>query len=297
MKRDVDKLFDDLAAKNKTELNNAKITPIHPKFQFAENGIWVMIGTMGSGKTYNYLKLAARQEDLYKEPFFELVTVCSTSGEFDKTVKTFKSAIEKSHLEFVDDNDLLDYLMKHMAKTMLYNVLMNFLRRDMKKPCDKMLELIKTHGLNNRLKLTNFVSKQIKSIGWNTFPCRMLLILDDFASHPLFKSKSTPLSALLKKLRHFNITVLICVQTVLSIPPDIKRIMSDCILWKGISKKSYKYLLDDSSLNFIDGEKFWKYYSKIKDPHIMIGIHEKAHKIIKYSPKNTQDAHDRALAR
>ena len=285
MKRDVDKLFNKLATKNKTELNNAKIQPIHKSFLFSQNGIWVMIGTMNSGKTYNYLKLAAKQEDIFDDPFFEIVTICSTSGEFDKTVKTFKEAIVKSQLHFVDDNDLLSYIEEHKAKVMLYNTLMNFVKSKLKKPCENMIKLITHHNLVNNKKLINFIATQLNAIGWKTHPCRMLLILDDFAAHPLLKNKSTPLSTLLKKLRHFNITVLICVQTVFSVPPDIKRIMSDCIIWKGISKKSYKYLLEDSSLNFVDEDKFWEWYRKIKDPHLMIGIHEKIQKIMKYPPK------------
>ena len=62
MKRDVDELFKKLADKNKTELNNAKIQPIHKSLLFSQNGIWVMIGTMNSGKTFNYLKLTANMK-------------------------------------------------------------------------------------------------------------------------------------------------------------------------------------------------------------------------------------------
>ena len=47
---EVDKLFDRLGAKNKERLEHAKITPIHDNFQFAKNGIWTIIGSMGSGK-------------------------------------------------------------------------------------------------------------------------------------------------------------------------------------------------------------------------------------------------------
>ena len=99
---DVDKLFDQLGAKNKEKLDHAKITPIHDNFQFAKNGIWTMIGTMNSGKTYNYLKLAAQQERIFDEPFYEDIVICSTSGVFDETVKTFKETIKKSNLIFVE---------------------------------------------------------------------------------------------------------------------------------------------------------------------------------------------------
>ena len=91
----VDKLFDKLGNKNKEELENAKIKPISNSYPFGQNGICAIIGVMNSGKTYNYLKLAAQQEGIFDEPFFETVVVCSTSGEFDKTMKTFRAAITK----------------------------------------------------------------------------------------------------------------------------------------------------------------------------------------------------------
>ena len=46
---DIDKLFDKYAAKNKRELDNALIKPIHDKFLYAQNGICAMIAPMGSG--------------------------------------------------------------------------------------------------------------------------------------------------------------------------------------------------------------------------------------------------------
>ena len=73
--REIDKLFDKLSAKNKVQLENAQIKPIHAKYPFAQNGICAFIAPMGSGKSYNYMKLAAQQEVLNDEPFFESVVM------------------------------------------------------------------------------------------------------------------------------------------------------------------------------------------------------------------------------
>ena len=113
---EVDKLFDKLAEEHRETLENAKIKPIHDEFQFAQNGIWVVIGTMSSGKTYNYLKFSAKQEVMFDKPFFETVTVCSTSGEFDQTVRVFTEAIRKSNLITVQDDKLLDFLNKYIKE-------------------------------------------------------------------------------------------------------------------------------------------------------------------------------------
>ena len=81
---------------------------------------------MGSGKSYNCLTLIAKQEVLFNEPFYETVALCSTSGEFDKTVKVFKEAIKKSKLIAIKDTDLLTWLEEYMGKVMLYNTLTKF---------------------------------------------------------------------------------------------------------------------------------------------------------------------------
>ena len=275
---DVDKLFDRLGAKNKERLEHAKIAPIHEDFQFSKNGSWILIGTMGSGKTYNYLKLAAKQEKIYDEPFYEDIVICSTSGEFDETVRTFKKSIRKSNLITVQDNDLLQFLNDYIAKSKTYNTLVRFVRSNFRDPDDEMIRIINDNNLNNRNRLIEFIANKMIQIGWETYPHRMLLILDDFASHPLLKHKEFPLPALLKKLRHFHITVIICVQTSMSIPPDIKRIASDYILYPGLSHKDFKNLIKDSTLSCFDPEELWFEYSKMKDVNSHMKIHTKTRK-------------------
>ena len=108
----------------------------------------------------------------------------------------------------------------------------------------------------------------------------MLLILDDFASHPLLRSKETEMSRLLKKLRHFNINVIICVQTVKSIPKDLKRGLSDIILFPGISEYDFKDLLKEINMNFIDHSTLWNAYKQIDNQHTTIALHLNARRII-----------------
>ena len=118
---DIDKLFDKYAAKNKRELDNALIKPIHDKFLYAQNGICAMIAPMGSGKTYNYMKIMAKQEVIFDEPFYELIVICSTSNKFDKTVEAFKPIIKKSKIVAIKDEDLLLWLNKYIRRILKYN--------------------------------------------------------------------------------------------------------------------------------------------------------------------------------
>ena len=155
---------------------------------------------MNSGKTYNSLKLAAKQERLFDEPFYEDITICSSSGEFDETVRTFKKAIRKSNLITVQDNDLLQFLNDYIGKSKMYNTLVRFVRSNFRDPEDEMIRIIKDNNLKTKNKLVEFIARKMIEIGWSTYPHRMLLILDDFASHPLLKHNDFPLSSLLKKL-------------------------------------------------------------------------------------------------
>ena len=109
-----------------------------------------------------------------------------------------------------------------------------------------------------------------------------------FASHPLLRSKETEMSRLLKKLRHFNINVIICVQTVKSIPKDIKRTLSDIILFPGIGIEDFKDLMKESPASMFDINTLWKEYNSLQSNHDMFTIHLKAKKII-ITPSNFQD--------
>jgi hypothetical protein len=239
-----------------------------------------MIGGMGLGKSFNYLKMIAQQEVLFEEPFFELVVICSTSDKFDKTGQTFRQAIRKSKLEAVQDSELMKWFEEYKNKVMLYNTLMKFVNNGLKNPDEEMTRIINENGLRNPKQLLEFISKKFTELGWRTYPHRCLLILDDFASHPLLKRKEDPLSRMLKKLRHFHINVIICVQTVKSIPKDIKRNLSDCLLFTGISEFDFKDLIRESSMSCFSFEELWRKYSEIVDKHTVFGIHVEARKVV-----------------
>jgi hypothetical protein len=281
MNSKVNHAFNKLAKKNQFELKNALIEPIHPEFPFAKNGICAFIATVGSGKTYNYLKMVAIQETLFDEPFFETVVICSTSGEFDKTVQTFKAAITKSNLISIKDEELLEWLDEYKSKILLYNTLRKFIRNDFKNPSEEMKVIIREFRLqNDPNRLLKFLSSKLSDMGWKTYPHRLLLILDDFHAHPLLKKKDSPLSRELKKLRHFNINVIISVQTAKSIPKDIKRTLSDLILFPGISEYDFKDLIRESTASCFDYLVLWNAYKNISNQRTLFKIHIAARRVI-----------------
>lgn len=278
---DIEDNFRKLAEKNKKELDAALIKPIHDKYPFAQNGICAMIASMGSGKSYNYLKAIAKQEVLDpNQPFYELVVICSTSAKFDKTVETYKSLIKKSKLVCVKDSDLIFWLNKYMRRILKYNAINNYVNTGFKHPNEEMDRILNKHRLVKKDKQIKYISEKLIKYDWSTYPHRCLLVLDDFANHPLLRSKESEMCRLLKKLRHFNINVIICVQTVKSIPKDIKRTLSDIILFPGIGEDDFMELMKESPAGMFDKKTLWAQYKRVIDPQAMFAIHIKAQKII-----------------
>ena len=278
---EIENNFQKISEKNKIELEMALIKPIHEKYPYAQNGICAMIASMGSGKSYNYLKAIAKQEVLYPDqPFYELVVICSTSAKFDKTVETYKPLIKKSKLVCVKDSDLIFWLNKYMRRILKYNAMINYVNSGCKNPNEELQRLFEKRRLAKKDKQIKYISEKLIKYDWATYPHRCLLVLDDFANHPLLRSKETEMCRLLKKLRHFNINVIICVQTVKSIPKDIKRTLSDIVLFPGIGFDDFMDLLKESPAAVFDKKRLWEEYRKINDAHAMFAIHIKAMKII-----------------
>ena len=284
----IDELFEKIQTKNKFDLENAMIKPVHEKFPLAQNGIVGLIAPPGSGKSFTYLKLAAQQEQLFNEPFFELIVICSTSNKFDKTVEAYKDVIQKSKLVALKDSDLLLWLNKYMRRILKYNAMMKFIQSDFKDENEEMTRILNKHRFKQNGKQTEkqkyemikYIANKLSKYGWRTFPHRCLLILDDFASHPLVRSKETEMSRLLKKLRHFNINVMICVQTSKSISKDIKRICTDFILFPGLSETDFIDLMKESMAGKFDRKELWNQYHALTNQHDSFRIHIYANKVV-----------------
>ena len=283
--KDIDAEFDKVQKKNKY-LKHALLTPIHEKYPYAQNGITAMIASMGSGKTYTYLKLIKQQEVLFNDAFYELIVLCSTSNKFDATVNAFKDLITKSKLVAIKDSDLLEFLNKYMRRILKFNSLNKYMI-DSKDIDEELGRVSEKHKLKldskkpqDVEKVVRYVTNKIQKYNWRTFPHRCLLVLDDFASHPLLRSKENELPRLLKKLRHFNINVIICVQTTRSIPRDIKRILSDCILFPGISRDDFYDLMKEGSFGAFDADDCYKAYKALTNKHDRMVFHIAANRII-----------------
>ena len=75
--------------------------------------------------------------------------------------------------------------------------------------------------------------KKFQKYQYNRSVVPLLVILDDFAGHALIENKRTPLAKMLTKCRHYNTTFIIAVQTAKYVIKDIRRQMTDGVVWAG----------------------------------------------------------------
>jgi hypothetical protein len=288
----IDKQFEKISEKNKEFLEASKLKPINNKFLYAQNGIHLMIAGMGSGKTYNYMKICVRSEQ--KENFYDQIVICSTSKGFDQTVESFKPLIKKTKLIHIGEEELLPFLYKHMKRVKKFNSIYRLVGSNFKQVDEEFERIINKYALKNpasgemnvreRKRILNYISNKMKSYSWRLkFPYRTLLILDDFANTNSLKNNKTELSKILKKLRHYFINVIICIQSQTGVPKDIRRNITDISLFKGMSEEDFKTLYKTTPINIFDYDNLFSLYKSLV-PHQMMTMHIIPEKIILTNP-------------
>ena len=249
--------------KNKSELNTALIKPIHPQHKFSSNGLYCFIGKMGSGKTYYIMKHILLSERLFEKPYYNLIVFCSTSNGLDKTVLAFKDSI-KTPILFINDSELLNFLEEHVREKMRYYSIYRFVMSNFKKPDDNMKELIMKYNLNTKEKMIKFIVNELNRYQTNRYPLNCLVVLDDFANNELLTNRKSKLIPYFTKTRHYNITFIIAVQTVKFIPKNIKRMITDCVIYGGMSEDDFISLMKELAHPWNNERLFEEYKNKMQ---------------------------------
>ena len=205
--------------KNKKDIDNASIKPFSEEYPFSTNGIYLFCGKMGSGKTYTILKHILIMDKLEGEPYYDQVIFSSTSGTLDKTVEALKDSIE-TDVVFVKDVELMDYLQKRIRQKMKFYGIVKFIESNGERKTDEMEEIIEKHHLVKMVKgeyvvdmkkVALYLIDKVEKWGFTRYPVYDLIVLDDFAGHPLLKKPDSPLNRMLTKTRHYHITAILVV--------------------------------------------------------------------------------------
>ena len=271
IQQEVDEILTKVRKKNSKELSMALIKPLTKEYQFCSNGIYLFSAPMGSGKSYEIMRHILISERLFDEGYYSLIVFCSTSGGLDKTVQAFLPKV-KTPIAFMPDSSLLPFLRRHIKVKKKYYAIVQFMNSNLKKPSQEMERIITKHGLKKKEQQLKYMAEKLLKYNTSRYPANLLLILDDFASHPLLQQKESELNRLLTKTRHYNITCIIAVQTVKFVIKNLKRMLTDCILWKGLSRDDWDGFMRELSHSF-DEDILWEQYHQLKDSHSRLELH------------------------
>jgi hypothetical protein len=284
LKNDVENLIEKRIKANEFELKHARITPFNEDYPFSSYGIYFFCGKMGSGKTHNVLQHILIMERMFKSPYYDKIIYSSTSGKLDKTVAALKQDVE-SEIDFVNDKQLMSYLQKYIKRKEKYYAMVKFvLEKKMNDGLKKIIDKHKFYDIHkgekeiNLSKLFTYMISKIHEYGFKTYPSMTLLILDDYAGHPLLKSVDSPLNLLLTKTRHYNLTAVVMVQSWRFIHLNFKRLATDIIIFKGFSEKDFQLMIEQTP-NSVDWEELWEQYKNLPSNHSFMTLHINANKI------------------
>lgn len=276
IEHEVDQILEKVRKKNSKELSYALIKPLTASYPFCSNGIYLFSGSMGAGKSYEIMRHILISERLFDQPYYSLIVFCSTSGGLDKTVQSFLPKI-KTPIAMMPDTSLLAFLRRHIKVKKKYYAIVQYMNSNLKKPSEEMNRIINKHGLKKKEQILKYIAEKLLKYGTDRYPANLLLILDDFASNPLLQQKESELNRLLTKTRHYNITCIIAVQTVKFIIKNLKRMLTDAVIWKGLSRDDWDGFMRELSHSF-DAEILWNEYHSLQDSHSRLELHMIANK-------------------
>ncbi len=268
----VDDFINDTLCKNKKYIEAEKIQPLAKGYDFSTNGFYLLMGRMGAGKTLKMIKHILMAEKLNKgKPYYRLIVFCSTSNGLDQTVESFAMKI-KTPVMFVPDKSLIQFLTKHIKTKKKFYALYKWIDSNMAVKNNEFKRIAEKHGLTKVSQQLLYAATKIAKYNCNDYPANMLLILDDFADHPLFKNGRQELPRLIRCVRHLNVSVILAMQTTKSVMKGMRRIITDVVLWKGGSYDDWIDLMRELPHQF-DDDVMWRKYNSLTDINSHLEIH------------------------
>ena len=246
--KQVEKTINETLRKNQRDIEMALIKPLSPEYPFSSNGIYFLIGKMGAGKSFFIWRHIMITEKLFKKPYYSKIIFCSTSGKLDKTAEVLSKNV-KTNIEYIKEDDLMDYLKRHLRRKLKYYALVKHVLSRMKEVNEEMTRLINKHSLDEIEDRIVYIANKLVKYQTASYPYNTLLILDDAAASPLLKNGNSELCRLLTKTRHYNLTCIIAVQTLRFVHLNVKRLATDIIMYSGFSRDDFESMLKQTPNN------------------------------------------------
>ena len=264
IEKEVDELINKTLKKNRKELDMCLIRPLTDTYPFSTNGVYYLIGKMGSGKSFWIWKHIMITERLFKHPYYTKIYFCTSSGKMDKTSEVMSKQV-KTNIEYINEHNLIKVLERHLRRKNKYYTIVKHVLSKMREISEEMHRIIAKHSLEDIEDRIIYIANKIQKYGTINYPYNTLLILDDAADSNLLK-KNSPLIKIMTKTRHYNLTVIAAIQTIRFVHLNAKRLATDVICYSGYSREDFESLLTQTP-NDLDKKIVTEQYLKLKNIH------------------------------
>ncbi len=268
---DVKSLISEALHKNQRDIDMALIKPLSDEYPYSTNGVYLLIGKMGAGKSYWIWSHIMITERLFAKPYYSKIIFCSTSGKLDKTAEVLSKNV-KTPITYIKEELLLPYLKRHLKRKLKYYAMVKHVLTHMAETNDEMARIISKHSLIDIEDRITYIASKLVKYQTASYPYNTLLVLDDAAGSPLLKNGNSELCRLLTKTRHYNLTCVIAVQTLRFVHLNVKRLATDVICYSGFSKDDFMSILQQTPNN-LDAKATTAEYLNHKGQHDRFIIH------------------------
>ena len=139
-----------------------------------------------------------------------------------------------------------------------------------------MRDIIEKNSLYRRDKLIKYIADEFNAYQTNRYPLNTLVVLDDFANNKLLIDRKSILHQYFSKCRHHNITYILAVQTVKFVPRNDKRMLTDIVLYGGLSEDDFFNLMKEIPMGIDYKRLYEEYKENITKPHAKLIINTSA---------------------
>ncbi|EAX64605.1 hypothetical protein TVAG_565710 [Trichomonas vaginalis G3] len=148
----------------------------------------------------------------------------------------------------------------------------------MQKTSEEMERIIDKHhlrqysGVYDMKRLTNYILSKLSKYPFKKYPSNTLLVCDDFAGKGLVSKADTPLANIITKVRHYHLTVAMLMQTWRFLALNIKRLITDFVIFQGFSRYDIELIWKQSGIT-LPFEEIWEAYKSLISPRSYLEIH------------------------
>lgn len=276
----IDKRMDE-DRKNNPYLPYGIVRPINPDHQYSTFGLRINIGPPGVGKTTDDIRHLQICEEIGPRGYYNKIIVVSPAGNLDETRRTFEKRIKKQRVISIPPEALVTFINQHEKQLEEFYAMYKHLMSEFKDSDSKVNEIIQKNKLEDEIERLAFFANRFEELKMYDYPVNVYIQMDDAAGNEMLNKRNSDVIKALKKCRHMHMTISIAVQTISDIMKDLKRLVFDVVLYKGLSREDLMTILEHIPIPAdYTKEQLIDMYNSLKGSHPKLILHNTANKAI-----------------